>query len=1197
MLSIQTNVNSLIAQQNLSVNNVFQSKTIEQLTSGYRINQSGDDAAGLAVANGYRNSIAELTQGVSNGNDAAAQLQIMDGGMSNISQILDRLKTLAVQSASGSFTGTRSTLNTEFQTDLNEINRQAQSIGLNTGGLFTTNMSVYLGQGSGSMSQANSLVNVNLAQSAVDAQALGLSGMQVVNADVNTGLVSNSIGNGATSVQNIVSNTSGGNANQEAVAGYANFQFSGPGFADGGKISVSVNLAGVSDVPTLAAAVNQAIGAAGTGSAAAEAFKAANIVASVYTDSAGNQALAFSSSTSAFQVQAGDQMANALMGNVSVVGGVAQGAAVNTPTVTGSTTSSGTFAQPQNVHLTITGGGLATAQTLTLNSSDSSTSSAIADLMNQFASSTTLAAAGLTMSNSAGGSTVGGQLSFNSANGQSFNVQMTGDTQNLLGLGSFLSNTQTGSAVYSSITAGAAYDPTAVTGVLGTTQGKAAGLEISINGAAATALTAVDLTAGAHAAAASVTSGGLALGGVDITNANKALDITVVNNGVATEWAGNLTTNQAATSGSVSSASIDSASSVVVDATHNTFNISVDGGQSVAITLDNGTYTGTDASSLAAEINTKIGLSDLNGLVSAGFDPTSGFLTFTSASTGANSSVSVGNGATNDLLSTTAGKELDFTNGQIGFGQADQPSTLASIAAQIQTGLGAAAVVTVGNNGKLNIASATNGANSEVIINTPASNSANTVLKLTAANGAQTTHGTNSTIADIVSNLNAQFAASQQFQQAGLQASATGSNGSGNGNYITISSTNGTQFRLNALGGGSAAAEDVGFGTAGSSFTSSAQNTAASVLSGSITQTTGVTIDATQNTFNIAVNGVNSGNAVTVTLAAGAYGTYQGAALVSALNTAIGGTALSGHVSAGFDAATGKLDFTTIGTGSSATVAVTNGASNDLLSTTVGKELGFVSGASGTGTTTAGAAPTSGTALSTVQAYGTSATGAQAFTALKYGDEKQVLTFSANTSTGQLETKSITLQNNVNSTSGSSIDNAIAYINQQLQASTTDPALQSIVAVKQAAGGQEKINFISSLTGFSVGVGSTGTSDGVSNGAATTLLGSAYGAAANVSISTQSGAEAAVTALGTAVAKLGAAQAQVGIGENQLNFAINLAQSQITNFSAAESQIRDTDVAAQAANLSKAQVLQQSTIAAMAQANSAPQAVLSLLKG
>jgi flagellin len=235
--------------------------------------------------------------------------------------------------------------------------------------------------------------------------------------------------------------------------------------------------------------------------------------------------------------------------------------------------------------------------------------------------------------------------------------------------------------------------------------------------------------------------------------------------------------------------------------------------------------------------------------------------------------------------------------------------------------------------------------------------------------------------------------------------------------------------------------------------------------------------------------------------------------------------------------------------------------------------------------------------MSSIQAYGTSATGPQAFTALQYGNEKQVLTFSANTSTGSLETRSITLQNNASSSSGASIDNAIAAINQQLQAATTDPALQSIVAVKEKVSGAEQINFISSLPGFSVGVGSTGTSDGVSNGASTTLTGGSYGAAANVSIATQTGAQAAVAAITNAVGQLGAAQASVGIGENQINFAINLAQSQITNFSSAQSQIRDTDVAAEAANLSKAQVLQQSTIAAMAQANSAPQAVLSLLKG
>src|SRR5215469_10155160 len=105
--SIQTNANSLIAQENLRVNSNFQSQTIRRLTSGYRINQSGDDAAGLAIANKFRNDTAELTQGVSNANDGVAQLQIMDGGMSNIGTMLDRLQTLATQSSSQSFTGNR----------------------------------------------------------------------------------------------------------------------------------------------------------------------------------------------------------------------------------------------------------------------------------------------------------------------------------------------------------------------------------------------------------------------------------------------------------------------------------------------------------------------------------------------------------------------------------------------------------------------------------------------------------------------------------------------------------------------------------------------------------------------------------------------------------------------------------------------------------------------------------------------------------------------------------------------------------------------------------------------------------------------------------------------------------------------------------------------------------------------------------
>src|ERR1041384_4570430 len=109
-ISFQTNVASMVAATNLSSNNQFQTQTITRLTSGYRINSSGDDAAGLAVANQFRSAVAELTQGVRNANDGISQLQIIDGGLTNISHILNRLKTLATESASSTFTGDRGTL-------------------------------------------------------------------------------------------------------------------------------------------------------------------------------------------------------------------------------------------------------------------------------------------------------------------------------------------------------------------------------------------------------------------------------------------------------------------------------------------------------------------------------------------------------------------------------------------------------------------------------------------------------------------------------------------------------------------------------------------------------------------------------------------------------------------------------------------------------------------------------------------------------------------------------------------------------------------------------------------------------------------------------------------------------------------------------------------------------------------------------
>ncbi len=241
MISIQTNVTSLIAQQNLNVNTTAEGNTIEQLTSGYRINSSGDDAAGLAVANQYQADIGQLTQGVQNANNGVSTLQIIDGGLSNISQILNRLETLATESASGTFTGDRTTLNNEYQSDLGEITRQAANIGLNQGGNFNTQLSVYIGGGELSTQSGSSQVSVDLSgtANAVDAASLGLSGSSVLGGGTSfTSNLITSLNNPAANFENSTTNV--GDAGEVFTLNYLN----SAGKATSGTVTVAPQAGG-----------------------------------------------------------------------------------------------------------------------------------------------------------------------------------------------------------------------------------------------------------------------------------------------------------------------------------------------------------------------------------------------------------------------------------------------------------------------------------------------------------------------------------------------------------------------------------------------------------------------------------------------------------------------------------------------------------------------------------------------------------------------------------------------------------------------------------------------------------------------------------------------------------------------------------------------------------------------------------------
>ena len=254
-------------------------------------------------------------------------------------------------------------------------------------------------------------------------------------------------------------------------------------------------------------------------------------------------------------------------------------------------------------------------------------------------------------------------------------------------------------------------------------------------------------------------------------------------------------------------------------------------------------------------------------------------------------------------------------------------------------------------------------------------------------------------------------------------------------------------------------------------------------------------------------------------------------------------------------------------------------------------DIGFgVSGEAFTSSLTAAQA----TSQSIVSAGATSVS-ALSFTPMPYGSDPQTITVSASDVTGTFHTTSITLRNDDQGREGSSIDESIAAINAQLQQSASP--VQLIVAIKQNVGGEERIGFLSKLRSFQVSVGSSANADGLNGGATVTESSSSIGSPLNVTVDTADAALLALSAVTSAVSALGAVQAIVGKAENQFSYAIDLSTSQVTNFSTAESRIRDTDVAAEAANLTKAQIMEQSSIATMTQANSAAQAVLALLRG
>jgi flagellin len=171
--SVVSNVASMNAQANLVTTNWGLNRSLQRLSSGYRINMSGDDAAGLAVANRYRSDVAIIGQGIRNANDGLSELQIKDGALNNISNLLDRLATLATQSASGLTTAAQRTILDSEATDLlAEIDREAEIAGLDADA--GVNFSVFVSNDTG-----NEAIASSSAINDVDTNGLGINALDL----------------------------------------------------------------------------------------------------------------------------------------------------------------------------------------------------------------------------------------------------------------------------------------------------------------------------------------------------------------------------------------------------------------------------------------------------------------------------------------------------------------------------------------------------------------------------------------------------------------------------------------------------------------------------------------------------------------------------------------------------------------------------------------------------------------------------------------------------------------------------------------------------------------------------------------------------------------------------------------------------------------------------------------------------------
>lgn len=181
-LRIRTNIASLNAQRNLNNSTTASGESMARLSSGYRINKSADDAAGLAISESMKAKTRSLEQAKRNAMDGTSMVQVAEGSMNEVSNILVRLRELATQSASDTIGNTeRVFTNREYTSLVDEIQRISNTTSWNGVPLLSgqdavgddTMFTIHVGSGDGSKENTDQ-IRIGVEAMKVNIEDLGL---------------------------------------------------------------------------------------------------------------------------------------------------------------------------------------------------------------------------------------------------------------------------------------------------------------------------------------------------------------------------------------------------------------------------------------------------------------------------------------------------------------------------------------------------------------------------------------------------------------------------------------------------------------------------------------------------------------------------------------------------------------------------------------------------------------------------------------------------------------------------------------------------------------------------------------------------------------------------------------------------------------------------------------------------------------